>query len=474
MSHPSAKSDFPGPSKTGKHKIPHRLRKRSIFFAFISTLGAVIGANCVTGAVMNLATLKLTQDPVYLGVLNCFFFAPFALSVFTMKAIHVWGKRSILLFGYASSLLFIIPLMLLPWLIEIFSETFCLGLILFCSFFRNTGLALGFTGWFPILQDIIPARVIGRFFGNLRASWQTAWLAIMLFAAWFLGKDPPWWKFGVIFSIGFLGDLVRALAILPMVEGPRKSPDDPSIGPLRTFRDFFTDPSHVMLILYIIIYSIGSSIAEPFKVKMLKNFGYSEAYIIAANAMICVGAFVSLRFWGRLADRYGNRSVFSISHIGMIFVAILWLLVEKNMFSAVLVFVLYFLLNVFNSGNGIAQTRYVMHNVSDKNPNYMNIVMVFTHLSWGVAPLLGGWFLSAADTLRVKTGALTLDPYHILFLIAASMLVIPHFLRRAFKIRSDTPTSEVIALLTRPLLNLFNPFFRFSRKNNSTQEIKKE
>ena len=191
--------------------------------------------------------------------------------------------------------------------------------------------------------------------------------------------------------------------------------------------------------------------------------GYSDSFIIAASAILGLGAIVSLRFWGKLADRFGNRGIFSVSHIGMIVTTLMWLLVEKNTFGTVLILVLYFLLSVFNGANGIARTRYLLHAVPSAKQYYINIINILCNSSMAIGPLIGGFFLYNTRGMKFTSGALHLNNYHFLFIITAMMFVIPHLLRKKLRTKKETPTTKVLAIVTRPVRNIFGSFIRINR-----------
>ena len=82
------------------------------------------------------------------------------------------------------------------------SSTGILYLLLAAALLRSITDSIGWAGWFPMLQDNVPSRITGKFFGTFRMYWQTGVLIVSLLIAWFLGKDPAWWKFCVVFGVG--------------------------------------------------------------------------------------------------------------------------------------------------------------------------------------------------------------------------------------------------------------------------------
>jgi len=451
-------------NERGEFELTAQQQRRSMNFALLTTSATIVGAGCIAGNVLNLLCLKLGAGELFLGALSFATAAPMVCRVLTMSAVEKIGKRRVLLLWHSVAIVFVIPFLFLPVLVEHWPARASLALILIATSLRNISNSLGTTGWFPLLQDIVPSEITGRFFARMRSTWQSANLITIIFAAWLLGDEPDWWKFELLFVIALIAYLIRSAAFIPMVEKP-PMPDQVRHGSiLSRFTEIFSKKQLRPLIVYISFYMFAAAVSEPFKIKLLNDLGYSSGFILAATAMVSVGAIISLRFWGRLADRFGNRAIFSISHIGMIISTALWIMMEKSTFGSVLVFALFLFWSIFNSGNGIAQTRYILHAVPSNKQNDINIIMIISNLTMAVAPLFGGLFLVLTKNYSFDSGALSLNNYHIMFIISAVLFAVPHSLRRGLKLKKETPTTQVLAVVMRPIRNIFGPFVRLRKK----------
>ncbi len=444
--------------------IPPQQQRISMSFAIAAAMAGVAGMACLGGNVITLAAIKLGANELYLGLLIFAATIPLISSLFTISAVEKKGKRRVMLIWYSVSLLFAAMFILLPLTAERWPSQLSMIFLLTVVFLLSTSNALGNTGWFPILQDIVPAQITGSFFAKLRISWQSTWLTTTLVMAYFFrNAEPPWWKFKLIFIVGLVFLPTRVLTIIPIAEIPSLSRKT-KLSIIKRFVNLWRNRHLRMLAWYISFYMIAATIAEPFKIKLLKDLGYSYGFIIATTASIGLGAIISLKFWGNLADRFGNRPIFSISHVGMIIASMLWIAVEKNTFSSVFIFFIYFIWSFFNSGNGIAQTRYMLHAVPAHRQYFLNIILTITYSATALGPLLGGLFLRNSTNLTFQSGAVSLNNYHILFILSSVLFVIPHILRKKLQIKKDTPTSRVLADITRPLKNVFVPFVKVSKK----------
>jgi MFS family permease len=443
-----------------KHQI-----RNSMTYAMVSAMAFVIGFSCLQGSVLTLVAIKLGAEELFIGILTFAISMCLLFSIFTINAVEKYGKKKVLIAGYSTAIFFILPLFALPLVVGNWHLKYVLALLFVTTLFRCISNAMGGTGWFPILQDCVPNRLTGAYFSTLRRSWQTAWLVSLLLLAWFLrGSDPSWWRLEIVFLIGFVAYIIRVLAVMHISQQPPRQTIKQSFGIIQKFIIAYKNVEVRFFILYLVFYMSALTMSEPFKIKLLSDFGYGYGFILSATAANCLGAIISLKFWGKLADRFGNRSIFTVSHLGMIFTSFLWIVIEPSLFGSILVFFLYFFWSVFNSGNGIAQTRYMLHAVPIDQQFLMNIIQLIMGLSMAMGPLLGGLFLTHTESLSLSSGAMHLNNYHVWFILTSLFFIIPHLLRKKLRFRKETPTLQVLAIVSRPFRNAFGAFLSFKTK----------
>ncbi len=218
---------------------------------------AIVGSICIGARVLTLVALKLGASEIYLGILSFAIFGTWACRMFTMSAVEKSGKRKVMIFWKMISVMFIVPLLFFPLLANYWSPNAALALILIATFARVGTYSLGNTGWFPILHDIVPRRITGRYFANMRTSWQTAGLITSLLIAWFLWKNSDWWRFEAIFIVGLIAFTARAAAIIPMVENPTIT-TKPKMGIPARFYEAMRQKKLRRLAPYILAYLIAA------------------------------------------------------------------------------------------------------------------------------------------------------------------------------------------------------------------------
>jgi len=444
-----------------KDKLSRHERRHSMFIAIVVSVASIVALTCGAGNVLSLAAIKLGATEVYLGIFNFVSIAPFVLALFTMSTIETSGKIRILFLGYSLAAVFTIPFLFLPLTVRLWPAWASLILLAGTNALRNGATALGSTGWFPLLQDIVPRRYTGRFFAKLRTSWQTANLICLIVSALILGSNPGWLQFEILFTFALIGQIITALPIIRMTEKPPM--DDAVVVPIYDrIVEFLKQNNLRHYTLYVITYIVAANAMEPFKVKLLSDMGYSYGYILAATAMVGFGAVISLRFWGTIADKFGNRSIFSISHIGMLVTTAGWLFVQKaSVFMMSYVMLLYLCWSIFNSGNTLAQTNYMLRAVPPNKQNYMNLILLGQRIALAVAPLLAGLFLHLSNDFYFEIPVnIKIGNYDIFFVINSLAFLIPHIMREPLRSKNDLPTSNVVTLLSRPILDtIVYPFW---------------
>jgi predicted MFS family arabinose efflux permease len=329
-------------------------------------------------------------------------------------------------------------------------------------------MALGNTGWFPLLQDIVPSSETGSFFAKLRISWQSASLMVLLGVAFFLtDEDTPWWKFEVIFC-GALGALfVRWLLFFGFKQRPPTESKDEKINLVRRFGEFVRHKRARNVGMYSAMYWCCAQLAIPFRIKYMKILGYNDGTILMVSAAISLGAIASLWLWGRLVDAFGNRAVFSITSIGMMITSILWVVVENSFFGLIMIFVLSFLFSAFSSGNNIALTRTMLHVVPKDRQYFMNFIRVLTNGMGALAPLVGGFVLYRIRGYSFSSGGIDFNSYH-LFFIASGLVCVPlYWMRKRMRRGRELPTSQVFHIVTRPIVNTLGPVIHLGNRNDS-------
>ena len=79
-------------------------------------------------------------------------------------------------------------------------------------------------------------------------------------------------------------------------------------------------------VFYVGLMTLATNFAGPFfTVYMLKELNYSYAWFMAVNLAGTLFTIMSIPFWGKIGDKYGNKTLLKIGGIVVIFNPIFWI-----------------------------------------------------------------------------------------------------------------------------------------------------
>lgn len=185
--------------------------------------------------------------------------------------------------------------------------------------------------WGSIMSEAVPSRIRGRYFGG-RSRWGT--LANMLA---FLGaglllyllRDEGMLGFIIAFGLAFLFRAVSVGLLTTLVEAPRASQDQSSLG-LRTVLRQLPTTNLGRTLLYLFCLSFAVNVTSPyFTPYLLRDLGFSYLTFTILEMATIVAAILSVTHWGGAADRAGNRKILRICGVLVGLVPLLWV-VSQN------------------------------------------------------------------------------------------------------------------------------------------------
>jgi hypothetical protein len=463
------------PEKNNTWRLSPEKRRDTIRSVYLVSIFMTAGNVCLLGPPFQLFAIKLGCSEFYLGLINFIIWSAGLFGIFGIKIIEKYGKIKCLIICRITALVISLGFALLAFLATAGPRHYglILAAIIPILFIRSIFSGIGSSGWFPILQDNIPPRIRGSFFASLRTKWQAAALAANIALMFFIGRDAGFTRIGFVLLFGVLLMLYSVVFLKNMNEAPPQ-PDGEEASISRRFTETLKSPQIRRFLAYLVTYNLAAFMSSAFQIKYMKQLGYSDAHVIAVTAIVSAGAILSLRFWGRIADRYGNRSLFSISHLGVGVSLLAWIFMDNSLFSFIFIMAAVMARSVFHHGNGIAQTRYMLSAVPEDKQGMIIIINIFMTLSIAVAPLLGGFFLLFTDNLQMDILPWKTNHYQMLFLLSGLLMIVPHSMRKGFRLAGETPTSEVLMLLQRPTLNRLNHFVRIAAPGKGKDKSDKD
>lgn len=182
--------------------------------------------------------------------------------------------------------------------------------------------------WNSTMGELVPPERRGRYFGgrnalNLRAMLYGTLLGGVLL--WRYAEDSGGHRtFLVLFALALAARALSTGFLAKMRDPPYVlQPEDRF-----TFIEFarqFPRSNFVRFVLYVAAVNFSVQIAGPFfAVYVLRDLEYGYLVLMGSTLIMLLAQSLTMKTWGRLADRIGNRAVLWVTGIGVAIVPIPW------------------------------------------------------------------------------------------------------------------------------------------------------
>lgn len=262
---------------------------------------------------------------------------------------------------------------------------------------------IGMAAWMPLMSQVVPMVLRGRVFGRMRVMLRMMGLLAIVLAGVILGQEPEPWRFIPVLGIGVItyGLRLYFLSRLPDPEAPREGEAE---SLWRVLRRPMTDGPFRQFVGVAFLVRMLPMLTMPFVVPFLvTELGVPKSYAVYATACGMVGAMSTLAMWGRMADRWGTRSVYTLSLISLACSAVVYAAAPSYETAPLLALALamlgFMLHGAATGGVGLAETVRMMRQSPDEfRGSYMTLVYTAHGLAGAGASLAGGLLLANLPT----------------------------------------------------------------------------
>jgi MFS family permease len=280
--------------------------------------------------------------------------------------------------------------------------------------------------WNAWVQEWVPARLRGKYFGRRNRLLQISVLLFLFVTGWVLAR----WDYAVpAFQAVIAGAAVlRIASIYWQWKSPTRAHRPvPAVALSFRAQAGVLRRSHSLLwfIAFGAVWSFAANCFGPFyQVFLFEQLGLSAFDVGILSTVSALGGALSLPAWGRLLDRYGNRPVMAFSLLVWQGVNLLWCLLEPN--SRTIVYIIWALGGMTSMG-AIASAGFVLGQFTillrllpvEAKSLAIGLNLAVTSLAAAIAPVVGGAVLQAA--LARWTDALLV--YHVAFLVQPAIAI---------------------------------------------------
>jgi len=377
--------------------------------------------------------VMLGATPMQFGILSAIgqlsqIFQPLGV-VFTRK---LTSRKGVVLKLYASARLLTVLFGFLPL---IFPQFAVIWIFLVLFFFGSAMQAAGMNVWIAWISDMVPMRFRGRFF-SMRSQFLvisglvTGYIVgifIDLFdpepgfiARWFSSipgrisffrlPNLPY-AFIVVFV---LATVVGLYGLRILAKQPEKNKEIEEDSLVRIVSQPLKDRNFRKLLFYgfwwMLAIGIGAPFWQPF---MIKKLGMSLVGIQVYGTISTIFSIASLRLWGFLIDRFGNKSTMRIALLLGGINPIVWVFATKAHYY--FVYIEAVSSGIMWAGAGIIAMNFVLAIAPEgKRQIYSGLFGAFSGIAMMITMLASGAFLPKAMQIL----GLYLEPEQVLFAIS--------------------------------------------------------
>jgi MFS family permease len=284
------------------------------------------------------------------------------------------------------------------------------------AWFSASSVCISIAGvsWNSWVQEWVPARLRGKFFGYRNRLLQVSTLCFLLTTGWVLAR----WQYSMLaFQAVIAGAaLLRLFSLRWSWQMPTR-PHRPAPAAVLDLRQQFAvllgAKSFLRFIAFGAIWSFAANCFGPFyHVFMFEALNFSALDVGVLSTLSALGGALSLPAWGALLDRYGNKSVMACSLImwqGMNFV---WCFVGPD--NRVWLYPLWVWGGMTSAGFVLGQFTLLLKLIPLEAKNLaIGFNLALTSLFAAMAPIIGGAILGWS--LARWHNSITV--YHVCFVI---------------------------------------------------------
>ncbi|MFW9908374.1 MAG: MFS transporter [Candidatus Thorarchaeota archaeon] len=348
------------------------------------------------------AVTVLNAPNTLIGILAAIPFLAQLLQIPSVYIIHRAGKRkAINIITQLGNRLAILGMALIP-----FFSVSDVRLILLVIFVAVQAIfnGIGSPSWNSWLRDLVPVDRLGRFFSVRMAATGLVAIVVSLIGGQFIGlwtnvyiQDSSI-GYAILFFIAFLFGMI-AVYFTATTPEPKLIVPDRGQKFSQLVAKPFKDENFKQLIWFSVVWTFSTALVSPFfTVYLLSRAGLDLPAITILVAITQLVSIVFFRFWGRLSDRFSNKSILQISSPLFIISTLMWTFTAMADFYSMKVplLILIHIVSGFSSAGVNLATSNIGLKLAPRGEatSYLASRGSIVAVAGGAAPLIGG---AAAD-----------------------------------------------------------------------------
>lgn len=293
-----------------------------------------------------------------------------------------------------------------------------LGIWFFVSSFAA---ALAGVGWNSWIQEWVPARLRGKYFGQRNRLLSLSTVTFLVLTGWALEH----WSYSLpVFQVIIVcAVFLRVFSLKWIWQTPAGHPhsrDQKSVLPVSKQLELIkASGSLVAFIGFGAVWSFAANAYGAFyHVFMFEQLSMSAFTVGMLSTLSALGGALSLPAWGQLLDRFGNKAVMTLSLILWQLGNVVWCFLEPG--NRNLLFPLWVWGGMTSAGFILGQFTLLLKLIPVAAKNLaIGVYLAVTSIVAAVAPILGGQSL---DWALARTSD-PLSVYHLCFILQPALAI---------------------------------------------------
>jgi len=286
-------------------------------------------------------------------------------------------------------------------------------------------MSVAVVGWTSWVQEWIPSRLRGKYFGR-----RNSLTGLATFAFIFVAGETMSYFEGTVWGYQALLGITAVMRLVSvwLIARTRTPPSSPEklihTGWLANTRDMLANRSFLIFILWGSNLAFWFSFTGPFVPVFLKEeVGMSVAAQTVLLMIANLAAALALPWWGRMMDRHGNKSVIAVSAILWIGSNYLWVFMNEDL--RWLLYPMWLWGGLFSGGVMLGGFNLLLKVIPrEMKTSGVSLNLMITSVAAAVAPVIAGAILEHSQSWGVSTTRV----YQIFFAINPTAILLSLFL----------------------------------------------
>ncbi len=252
--------------------------------------------------------------------------------------------------------------------------------------------------WNSWMRDLVPDAEMGRLFSHRQQKMIGVGIVCSILAAAFVDgwkallDQPIEWAYAVVYVLAFIGGAYSVLCARKIHEPPM-APAQTKL--LANITEPFNHVNYRKLIAFLGSWNFAVNLAAPFfTVFLLRRLEYDLVLVMILATTSQIAAFLTVRYWGAIADRFSNKAVLRTCCPIFILAIFAWTfltLPTPHALTLPLLFVIHFAMGLSTAGVNLATGNIALKLAPVGNStSYLAGSSMVNAIAAGIAALMGG------------------------------------------------------------------------------------